>query len=110
MEVRPSLDEHLIDSFFVRLGPKGEGDIDYVYLQPHFQPATQDYWCHVTVGRLESNLDLYLVHIAGSDDSSYSKHYLDQESLWKDVECILDEGVLSDGQEGIAAMGFFFTN
>ena len=69
---------------------------------------TQDnkWWAQVTLRKMESNLDLYEIHIEGCDDSSWSLHILGNDA----ANGVMEKLKKNITMETINEMGFFFTN
>lgn len=107
MEVREIHRPEIIERFFIKCGDlKDESKIAF-FIQPAFQPKTEEYYCSVTLTKMESNLDLYKIYITGNDDSSYTKHYISLNDAITDINYIKEIGVDIIQDKGSE---FFFTN
>lgn len=97
----------LIERFFIKCGSLEDESKIAFFIQPAFQPKTQEYYASVTLTKMESNLDLYEVFITGIDDSSYTKHYNSLDSAMEDMADLKEYGInIIQEKES----GFFFTN
>lgn len=107
MEVREIHRPEIIERFFMKCGDlEDESNIAF-FIQPAFQPKTEEYYCSVTLTKMESNLDLYKVFITGNDDSSYTKHYISIKEAQEDIELIKEYGISHIQNEEYE---YFFTN
>lgn len=93
-----------VETFFVSCGSQSGGEIAW-FLQPYLQPADETYYAKVSVTRMDSNLDLYRVYIAGCDDSSYTRHFLGLRSVREEISYLKTHGVFN-----ILDRDYFFTN
>ena len=99
MAVRTISRPEIIERFFIKTECK--------FIQPAFQPKTEEYYCSVTLTKMESNLDLYKIYITGNDDSSYTKHYISLNDAITDIELIKEYGISHIQNEEYK---YFFTN
>lgn len=107
MAIRKIDRPEIIERFFIKCGDlEDESNIAF-FIQPAFQPKTKEYYCSVTLTKMESNLDLYKVFITGCDDSSYTKHYISLNDAITDINYIKEMGVGVIQDKG---SDFFFTN
>ena len=107
MQVRTIPRPEIIERFFIKCGDQEDESNIAFFIQPAFQPKTKEYYCSVTLTKMESNLDLYKVFITGNDDSSYTKHYICLDDANIDIEHIVNYGIDIIQDKGSE---FFFTN
>lgn len=107
MEVREIHRPEIIERFFIKCGSLEDESTIAFFIQPAFQPKTREYYCSVTLTKMESNLDLYKVFITGNDDSSYTKHFTSLDSAMSDMADLKEYGIdiIRDKESE-----FFFTN
>lgn len=107
MTVREIDRPEIIERFFIKCGDLEDESKIAFFIQPAFQPKTEEYYCSVTLTKMESNLDLYKMFITGNDDSSYTKHYISLNDAITDINYIKEIGVaiIQDKESE-----FFFTN
>lgn len=93
-----------LNCFFIECGSEENGDISY-FIQPYFQYKDKTYYAKVVISKIESNLNLYKIHISGNDDSSYTKHFIGTLDLADEILRIEQEGI-----QEITDRGYFFSN
>ena len=85
MEVIPHMaDPECFESFFIESTKE--------FCQPYYQPKDNTHYLKVTAERMESNLDLYVIHVAGHDDCSYTRHCLSLSSMRKAIKDLKKHG------------------
>lgn len=88
-----------IESFFI----SGAG----AYLCP-YKTLDKKTWGQVTLRKMESNLPIFVIHIGGCDDSSYSIHCMGEDEARKVLGLITENGI--EDICFLTSLGFFFTN
>ena len=106
MKIIPSSSDRYIESIFLECGSANTEPSAH-YIQP-YMTSDGKFWAQITVEKMESNLDLYMIHISGDDDASYSLHCLGKSEVKKMFHILTRDGMNS--LKDITSLGFFFTN